>query len=93
MCIRDRPKKAGYGLQVGTFSSYDNALKEIGRMQGFGFDNVLMSKEKGKDANKPVYKIILGPFYTKDQLNQFNASQLKAKGIKSFSIDLGTIVY
>lgn len=88
-----KPKKAGYGLQIGTFSSYENALKEIARMQGFGFTNVLMSAEKGKTAKTKAYKIILGPFYNKQSLDAFNAKSLKSKGIKSFTIDLSTIVY
>ncbi len=88
-----KPKKAGYGLQVGTFSSYENAIKEIAKMQGFGFDNVLMSMEKSKDGKSTAYKIILGPFYSKKASSEFNAKLLKSKGIASFTIDLGTIVY
>ena len=88
-----KPKKAGYGLQIGIYSTYENAMKEIARMQGNNFDNVLMSMEKGKTANTTSYKILLGPFYTKDSAGSFQNNVLKTKGINSFMVDLGTIVY
>lgn len=88
-----KPKKAGYGLQIGIYSSYENAIKEIARMQGNNFDNVLMSMEKGKTAKTTAYKILLGPFYTKDSASSFQGNVLKPKGINSFMVDLSTIVY
>ena len=88
-----KPKKAGYGLQIGIYSTYENAMKEIARMQGNNFDNVLMSMEKGKTAKTTAYKILLGPFYTKDSASSFQSNVLKTKGINSFMVDLGTIAY
>jgi len=88
-----KPKKAGYGLQIGIYSTYENAMKEIARMQGNNFDNVLMSMEKGKSAKSTSYKILLGPFYTKDSASSFQNNVLKTKGINSFMVDLSTIAY
>jgi rare lipoprotein A len=57
----ERPEAGDYGLQMGIYSGYDNALRQIALLQSKGFSNILLSIQPGGD-NEPVFKVILGPF-------------------------------
>lgn len=85
-----RPAKNGFGIQVASYSTYENAMKQIAVLQGKWFDNILMSVEKGKDA-KPVYKVLLGPFETREIANRYEKDLKKKKKIAGFIVDLSAI--
>lgn len=57
----ERPEAGDYGLQMGIYSGYDNAMRQIALLQSKGFSNILLSIQPGDD-NEPVFKVILGPF-------------------------------
>jgi rare lipoprotein A len=57
----ERPEAGDYGLQMGIYSGYDNALRQIALLQSKGFSNILLSIQAG-DENEPIFKVILGPF-------------------------------
>lgn len=85
-------RQAGYGVQVGSFSSYENTLKRLAELQGMWFDNLVISVERA-GGNK-LYKLILGPFESQDKARSYLASLRKnKKGIDGFVVDLSTLSY
>lgn len=83
-----KPEKKGFGVQVASLSSYDNAMKQIADLQGKWFKNVLLSIEPGKE-DRPVYKIILGPFDDKESAESYKKSIKKKNNLDGFVISLG----
>ena len=81
-----KPERAGYGVQVASLGSIDNAFRKIAELQGQWFDNILINMEKGEEETK-VYKIILGPFADEAAANAYKAS-LKKKKIEGFVVSL-----
>lgn len=81
-----RPKKKGFGVQVGLLENYDNVFKFIADLQADFFKNILMSVEQNGHGTK--YRIILGPFPTKDQAQSYRNSLAKKKKLNGFVIDL-----
>ena len=75
-----KPKEGGYGVQVASLTEYENVLKQVAELQENHFKNILVSVEKGKDE-KPVYKIILGPFPDLPTATSYKEN-LKMKEIK-----------
>lgn len=85
-------KKAGFGVQIATFSSYENTLKKVTELQGMWFDDILVSVEKA-GGNKR-YKVILGPFSDRDKATNYLSSLRKnKKGVDGFVVDLNAINY
>ena len=85
-----RPKKAGYGVQIGVFSDYENTMKKVAELQGKWFRNILMSVEKGSDGKKQ-YKLILGPFDDQASANAYKRAAKKNKKINGFVVDLSAM--
>jgi len=85
-------QKAGFGVQVATFSSYENTMKKVTELQGMWFEDILVSVEKA-GGNKR-YKVILGPFSDRDKATNYLSSLRKnKKGVDGFVVDLGSINY
>lgn len=85
-------RRAGFGVQVASFSSYENTLKRLTELQGMWFDNIIVSVEKA-GGNK-LYKLILGPFETREKANSYLGSLRKnKKGVDGFVVDLSAINY
>lgn len=85
-------QKAGFGVQVATFSSYENTLKKVTELQGMWFNDILVSVEK-VGGNKR-YKVILGPFADRDKASNYLSSLRKnKKGVDGFVVDLNAINY
>lgn len=85
-----RPKKKGFGVQVGLLENYDNVFKFIADLQEDFFKNILMSVEDNAGGSK--YRIILGPFPTRDQAQSYRNSLAKKKKLNGFVIDLSNLV-
>ncbi len=81
-----RPKKSGFGVQVGLLENYDNVFKFIADLQEDFFKNILLSVEEGPVGSQ--YRIILGPFPTKDQAQSYRNSLAKKKKLNGFVISL-----
>ncbi len=81
-----RPKKAGFGVQVGLLENYENVFKFIADLQEDFFKNILLSVEEGPDGSQ--YRIILGPFPTKDQAQSYRNSLAKKKKLNGFVVSL-----
>lgn len=87
-----RPKKRGYGVQVASLSSYENAIKHVADLQGKWFENILLSIEPGLNG-QDKYKIILGPFDSRDSANNYKNSVKKRYKISGFVVDLSELRY
>jgi len=87
-----RPQRKGYGVQVAYISNYENVLKQVAELQEKWFKNILISVEKGKN-DKPVYRIVLGPFPDKDTANAYKKRLKSKKRISGFLVDLSELKY
>ncbi|HMN91137.1 MAG TPA: septal ring lytic transglycosylase RlpA family protein [Saprospiraceae bacterium] len=87
-----RPERKGFGVQVAALTTYENMMQQIADLQAKSFTNILVSIEKNKD-NKPMYKIILGPFDKEEQATSYRSSLQKKYKMKGFVVNLGTINY
>ncbi len=87
-----RPRKEGYGVQIGTFAKYQNVLKQIAILQGKSFDNILVSIEK-QDKGNALYRVILGPFSNRDKATHYQKSAAKRYKLKGFVVDLSRLHY
>lgn len=81
------PENTGYGVQVASMSTYDNALKQVAELQAKFFDNVLISIQPGRTAGERTFKIILGPFDSQDSAARYK-KDLKKKKIDGFVVPL-----
>lgn len=84
--------KAGYGIQVSSLSSYENAMKELTRLQGKDINNALLSIEP-KANGQMSFKVIVGPYESRAAANQQISRLRRSLGVKGFVVDLGTIEY
>lgn len=85
-----RPAKNGFGVQVASMTQYENVMKQVAELQESWFDNILVSIEKGSD-NKPVYKLILGPFPDRETADSYKVELKKNKKLDGFVVDLSQI--
>lgn len=84
-----RVPSSGYGVQIGSFYSYDAVLNEVDRFERSFAVNVLVNVSTLN--NKPVYKVIAGSYLDKDDAISLQTS-MKAKGYgNTFIKDLSTI--
>ena len=81
------PGNTGYGVQVASMSTYDNALKQVAELQAKYFDNVLISIQAGTAPGERTFKIILGPFDTQASATRYK-KDLKKKKIDGFVVPL-----
>ena len=84
--------KAGYGVQVASLSSYENAMKQLTRLQARKITNALLSIEKTTSGTE-AFKVIVGPYETRDAAKKQEASLRKSLKVKGFVVDLSTITY
>ncbi len=85
-----RPAKGGYGVQVASMTQYENVMKQVAELQEKWFNNILISVEQGKD-NKPMYKLILGPFPDRSTADSYKKDLKTKKKIKGFVVDLSKL--
>lgn len=89
--VLEKPSKTGFGVQVASLSNYENVLRQVADLQAKWFDNILLSVEKGTD--NPLYKIILGPFDSESQAENYKKDMAKKHKVKGFVISLDEIKY
>ncbi|MEZ5044837.1 MAG: septal ring lytic transglycosylase RlpA family protein [Saprospiraceae bacterium] len=89
--VLEKPSKTGFGVQVASLSNYENVLRQVADLQAKWFDNILLSVEKGTD--NPIYKIILGPFDSESQAENYKKDMAKKHKVKGFVISLDEIKY
>ena len=86
----ERPVQTGFGVQVASMTDYENTMKKVAELEGKWFKNILLSIEKGADG-KPVYKIILGHYETREQANRYKKDLKKNKKVNGFVVDLESL--
>lgn len=86
----ERPGKGDFGVQVGRYTTYDNALRQVAELQAQFFDNILLSIQPAAN-NQSVYRIILGPFPTEAAAQQYDQSLRRRYRINGFVVGLGDL--
>lgn len=89
--VLEKPSKKGFGVQVASLSNYENVLRQVADLQAKWFDNILLSVEKGQA--KPIYKIILGPFDSEKQADNYKKDLARKHKVKGFVLSLDEIEY
>ncbi len=82
-----QPERRGYGVQIASYSSYDNAMQQVTILQGKWFDEILVNVEPGK-SNMPTYKVILGQFDSKSAAETYKKNLKQKHRINGFVVDL-----
>ncbi len=81
-----RKVNTGFSIQVCSFNQYDNVVKKFDELKTKFGKSVLLNIEMAA-AGKPVYKILVGEFKSKEEAEKFK----KAKGVDGFVKDLATL--
>ena len=76
----------GFSIQVCSFNQYDNVVKKFDELKTKFGKAVLLNIEMAT-GGKPVYKILVGEFKTKEEAEKFK----KAKTVDGFVKDLATL--
>lgn len=79
----------GYGVQVATYSDYDGVLTQIATLQDNWFKGAMVFVDEKE--GKRMYKVILGPFFTKPEAQSYHESLKKKYGIKGFVVSLAEL--
>ncbi len=79
--------KEGFGVQIGSYSSYESVLGELVKLNKNYFKNILISRHEMEDG-KRLFKLILGPFPDEPTAKSYQKALLKKK-IKGFVVNLG----
>jgi len=91
--VLEKPdSQTGFGVQVASFTSYENVMQRVADLQAQWFDNVMISIEPG-EGGKSSYKVILGPFDDQKTAQHYQASLASRYKIRGFVIDLAGLKY
>jgi rare lipoprotein A len=91
--VLEKPNsQTGFGVQVASFTSYENVMQRVADLQAQWFDNILISIEPG-EGGKSSYKVILGPFDDQKTAQHYQASLASRYKIRGFVIDLAGLKY
>ncbi len=82
-----KPRRAGFGVQVVSLKDYRNVLRQIADLQETYYDNILLSVENDIDG-LPIYKIIIGPFRSRQDAEKYKKDVKKKKKLNGFVVDL-----
>ena len=75
-----------YGVQVASLKDYDNAAKEIAKLKGRWFDDIiLLAEPMGKGV---TYRVVLGPFASEKKAASYQRSLAKNKKMEGFVMKL-----
>lgn len=82
----------GFGVQVMSLNSPDLLLDQIADLQGKWFDNILVSIQPSpQNGLESVYKLILGPFNTRETASIYVENLKKKYNMAGFVVDLSTL--
>lgn len=91
--VLEKPdSQTGFGVQVASFTTYENVMQRVADLQAQWFDNILISIEPG-EGGKSSYKVILGPFDDQKTAQHYQASLASRYKIRGFVIDLAGLKY
>jgi|GEM_PF-2252170 len=84
--------RRGYGVQIGAFSNYRNTFVKLLELEGERFHKNIMVFIKESEDNQLLYKIVLGPFSSKEQADTYYKALTKDKYYQgSVLVDLGEL--
>jgi thiol-disulfide isomerase/thioredoxin len=84
--IIEKQESEGYGVKMGTFNTYENAVDKMKELQSFFHRNIIF--HINEKEGKPIYEVILGPFKSRRSALTYN-EVLKAKnGYEGIIVDL-----
>ncbi len=89
--VLEQPASRGYGVQVASLENYENVFRQVADLQAKWFDNILISIEPTFD--RPMYKIILGPFDSEGSAENYRKNLSSKHKIKGFVVNLSEIQY
>lgn len=84
--------KAGFGIQLASLSSYENAMRELTRLQANKINNALLSIEQNNGGGM-AFKIIIGPYESRSGASQQITRLRRSLGVKGFVVDLSSLQY
>ncbi|MFN0199902.1 MAG: thioredoxin fold domain-containing protein [Bacteroidia bacterium] len=84
-----KQENAGYGVQIGVYADYANIIKQASNLDESFHRNVLVAITK--TADKPIFRLILGPFSSKEQADNYLKSLKNTAGKNGMVVDLGKI--
>ena len=82
-----KENEAGFGVQVGVFGDYVNVVKAAQRLEAAFHKNILLNIARNGD--KIVFKVILGPFSTKEQAEIYQKDLKTKENRNGIVVDLG----
>ncbi|MEM0993197.1 MAG: septal ring lytic transglycosylase RlpA family protein [Bacteroidota bacterium] len=82
-----KPEKKGFGVQVGSYSSYDNVMKQVADLQAKWFEDILVNIEPAEGGGSS-YKVILGQFETEAAAENYKKNLQRKHGVKGFVVGL-----
>jgi rare lipoprotein A len=82
--VFEMPKK-GFGVQIGSFSSFDVLLQQVAMLKGKGFQDVLIAVNEVD--GKTTYKIILGNYPEQAQATSYKNNLKKKFSISGFVVN------
>jgi len=77
----------GYGLQVGSFIDYNNAMNEMSKLQNSNINNLLLNSVLD-NTGKTVYKLIIGPYSDRIEVEQYKVLAPQKYNNNAFIVDL-----
>lgn len=84
--------KAGFGVQIASLSSYENAMKQLTQLQTKNINNALISIEP-KQFGGMSFKVIVGPYTNRNEAKRQASRINRQLKVKGFVVDLSTIEY
>jgi rare lipoprotein A len=80
----------GWGVQVAAYSNYEAVIKQLSVLQNNWFKGGLVYADQSE--GKASYKIIMGPFFTKEEADSYCSSIKEKYKVKdAFVLDLNAI--
>jgi len=81
---------ADYYIQLGYFSTEENARLTIEEYQKNGVKDIFTAKTKANEIGKIFYRLVIGPFYERESANK-KILELKEKNIEAIVLELAKI--
>ena len=83
-----RQASEGFSVQIGAFGEYGNVLREVAKLEEIFSEPIIVHITKINGT--PVYKIMLGEFYSRDKAETFKQQVIK-NGLQAITKDLASI--
>ncbi|MEZ4985517.1 MAG: septal ring lytic transglycosylase RlpA family protein [Saprospiraceae bacterium] len=87
----EKPRQTGgFGVQVASFSNYENVLQKVAELQAKWFEDILVSVEPAT-GGKNNYRVILGHFDDQSSATRYQRSLSSRYKISGFVVDFSSL--